>query len=266
MLGKQGAEQRTQTRANALNAAAALADSQGDYSAARAMHEESAAVSQELGDLMGVARSLNGMASVVFHQGEYAASRDLQMKSLAIARELRNRGGVASSLGNLANVAISQGDVGSARTLLAESLSIMRELDDRSGLARILLSLADVAHNEGNYPAAGTLRWEALVVLWEAGERGAAIAYSLEGLAAVDDALGSTLRAAREWGAAERLRESGRFLQPPTDRVSYEQRVIAARAMLANDAAFASAWQEGRALTLEQAVELAREKSVERDG
>jgi hypothetical protein len=40
--------------------------------------------------------------------------------------------------------------------------------------------------------------------------------------------------------------------------------VTAARAVLGDDAAFDRAWQEGRALTLEQAIELALEKTVER--
>jgi len=40
--------------------------------------------------------------------------------------------------------------------------------------------------------------------------------------------------------------------------------VAAARAALGDDAAFSQAWQEGRALTLDQAIELALEKKVPR--
>ena len=264
ILGKAGAEQRTADRATALRTAGVLADHAGDYPAAQAKHEESLAISRELGDLGGIARSLNSLASVVFHQGDYAAGRALQEESLAIMRELGNRGGVASSLGNLGNVAISQGEFASARALLEESLSIMLEIDDRSGIARCLLSLGDTAHGQGNYLDAGALRREGLAILWEVGERGSAIAYSLEGLAAVEAALNSALRAARNWGAAERLREESRSSQQPRNRVSYEERVVAARAALADDAAFERAWKEGRALTLEQAIELALEKNVER--
>nr|MDQ6923461.1 hypothetical protein [Pseudomonadota bacterium] len=67
----------------------------------------------------------------------------------------------------------------------------------------------------------------------------------------------------RIWGAVERLRtESGSPL-PPKDRPVYDRRVAAARAALGDDAAFDRAWQEGRALTLEQAIELALEETVE---
>ena len=55
---------------------------------------------------------------------------------------------------------------------------------------------------------------ESLVIRRELGDRGG-IADSLEGLASVVAALGDSLRAARIWGAAERLREEiGSPLRP----------------------------------------------------
>jgi hypothetical protein len=65
------------------------------------------------------------------------------------------------------------------------------------------------------------------------------------------------LAAARVWGAAERLR--GEIGAPLHDheRSRYEREVAAARAATAEGTAFANAWEEGRAMTLEAAVELA---------
>lgn len=88
------------------------------------------------------------------------------------------------------------------------------------------------------------------------------IAVSLEGLAPVIAAAGSTMRAARIWGAAERLREDNGAPLPPNQRPVYERLVTAARAALGDDAAFDRAWQEGRALPLEQAIELAMERAA----
>lgn len=69
-------------------------------------------------------------------------------------------------------------------------------------------------------------------------------------------ALGDSLRAARIWGAAERLHEEvGSAL--PGENSSVGARVAATRATLGDDAAFDRAWQEGRAMTLEQALGLA---------
>jgi hypothetical protein len=64
-------------------------------------------------------------------------------------------------------------------------------------------------------------------------------------------------RACRIWGAAERLREAIGSPMPPGDRPDYERRVAAARAAMGDDAAFTRAWQDGRAMTQEQAMEYA---------
>ena len=77
-------------------------------------------------------------------------------------------------------------------------------------------------------------------------------------------ALGRFLSAARIWGAAERLREEIGSPVLPVDRPGYDRRVIAARAARGDDAAFDRAWREGRALTLEQAIDLALAEKIER--
>jgi len=60
--------------------------------------------------------------------------------------------------------------------------------------------------------------------------------------------------AARLWGAAEALREQIGTPMWPVDRPDYEAAVAAARAALDNEA-FDAAWQAGRALSWEQAVD-----------
>ncbi len=68
-------------------------------------------------------------------------------------------------------------------------------------------------------------------------------------------AQGDSLRAARIWGAAQRLREEIAS-PPPAEDSKFDARVAAARAAMGDDAGFDRAWQEGRTLTLEQAIEL----------
>jgi hypothetical protein len=75
------------------------------------------------------------------------------------------------------------------------------------------------------------------------------------GIAEVACAKGQYEIAARLFGAAEMLREN-LGLYPPTDRAHYDRSVASTRAALSK-APFAAAWAEGRALTLEQAIEYA---------
>jgi len=77
-------------------------------------------------------------------------------------------------------------------------------------------------------------------------------------------ARGSSLTAARIWGAAERLRKEIGTPRSPTERFRYEQRGAPARSAIGDDAAFDRAWQEGRVLSLSQAIELASDDTAER--
>ena len=137
-------------------------------------------------------------------------------------------------------------------------------MGERRAIASALHDVGNVDVELGDYPAApescSRRAWRSGANWATDGER-----YSVEGLAAVVAALGGSLRAAGIWGAAERLREEIGAPLPPNERPRYDRRVAAARAALGDDAAFDRAWQEGRALTIEQAIEIASQETVERN-
>jgi hypothetical protein len=129
-------------------------------------------------------------------------------------------------------------------------------------VAETLRNMGDLACEQGMLPRAQALFEEGLLIRRELGDR-RGIALSLAGLAATVAALGNHLRAARIWGASERLRGEIGSPLPPNERPRYGRRVAMARVALGDAAAFDRAWQEGRALALEQAIELALERTVE---
>ena len=69
---------------------------------------------------------------------------------------------------------------------------------------------------------------------------------------------GQPERAARLFGAAELLYEASVTRLEYPDQVEYDRNVAAVRAQL-DEATFAAAWAEGRAMTLEQAIDYARQ-------
>ncbi len=263
VLAKAGDETQTAERTKVLNAAAVIASHQGDFSAARALHEESLAIRRKLGLGRSVAASLNNLGNVAGEQGDFAYARELYEESLTINRALGNRRGIANSLNNLAIVAREQGDNPNARALAEQSLEIQRELGDRGGIALALKTLASVAFEQGELASARALYGESLAIEGVLGDR-RGIAFSLEGLAEVVAVLGDARRAAGIWGAAERLREEIGSPLAPIERSHYDRGVVAARARLGDDAAFNGAWQEGRASTLEQAIAIALAEAAER--
>jgi predicted ATPase/DNA-binding SARP family transcriptional activator len=245
-------ESHRSARAKALNAEGVLANVQGDYSAARALSEESLAITRELGDRHGIASSLNILGIVARHEGAYPLARALYEESLAITRELGDRQGIASSLNNLGLVAEIQGDYAAARSLHEESLAIKRELGARHAIAMSLDNLGAVAYRQGDFPAARGLHEESLAIRRELGDR-LGIATSLEEIGRLALAVELPERAARLWGAAESLREVIGSPMPHSDRAEYDRDRATAREVV-GEATFDFAFTEGRAMTWEAAV------------
>jgi non-specific serine/threonine protein kinase len=241
--------------ASSLNCLGIVVSEQGDHCAARAFHEESLAISRELGDRHETANALSNLGNVAQYWSDSAAARVLHEESLAIRRELGHRWGVAASLTNLAVVARDQGDYANARALSEESLAICRELGERQGTAGCLGEIGLILCDQGDYPAAQALLKESLTIFLELGDQ-RNIAEALEGLAYAFW-LDRSGRAALLWGAAERLREAIGAPLKPNDRLRAEHQVAAARSALGDDVVFDLAWQEGRAMNLEQAVQYA---------
>ena len=63
-------------------------------------------------------------------------------------------------------------------------------------------------------------------------------------------------RAARLYGATETFYAQFRFLISPLERENHERNIAAVRAALGEEA-LSALWEEGRAMTVEQAVEYA---------
>ncbi len=242
--------------ARALNTLGNVAIEQGDYSAAQALYEESLAVRRELGDRHGMAAPLCNLGIVAYGRRDFTAARALSEEGLAISRELGDRGRIADALNNLGNVAIEQGDYPAARALIEGSLAIGRELGDWDAIATSLHNLGIVAHLQSDLASALALYKQGLAKRCELGDR-LGISRALEELAAVAAALGGSLRAARIWGAAERLREEIGSPMAPPERSRYAKPVATARAAVGDDTVFDRAWQEGRAMSLKEAIEIA---------
>jgi len=247
--------QTAAARAKILTGAGGLARRQGDFSAARALHEEGLRIQRELGDLRGIAASLNALGIVARQQGDHLSAQAMYEESLALRRELGDRWGIAASLNNLGLVAQHHGDDAKARALYTESSMVFRELGDRQALASALTNLGLAACQQGDYPAARALYDESAKCFLALGDRWG-IAWSLEGLASVASGLTNPIRAARIWGAAERLRGEIGSPMPPSEQPRHDRELAAARATVGEEV-FDFAWHEGQAMTMEKALQYA---------
>ena len=248
--------------ADILTNLGALAYDRGDYDAAGALFSESLGLRRERGDRWGIAVQLNNLGAVHDAQGDYSGCRALYEECLAIYRELGDRSGEPTSLSNLGQLASAEGDHVAARALHEESLSIRRETGDRRGIVMELNNLAKEAIIVGEPARARALALESLAVLQELSDR-RLIAEALEALAGAAAADGAPERATRILGCVGRLREEVGYPLRPREIPAHERQMTALRSAMGGDGAFDAAMQEGRTMTLENAIAFAGETQKE---
>ncbi len=168
-------------RAKALNAAAAIAISQGDLGQASAWCEESlglarAAGAQEVSAtaLYGLglvaATAVCGLGLVAAARGDYDQATAWYEESLVLLRDLGDRWGCAHIMANQAWVALVQGDYVRAMVLCHEGLALNREIGDSWGRSVLLWILGDVARLQGDASQARALLEESLALSQELGD------------------------------------------------------------------------------------------------
>jgi tetratricopeptide (TPR) repeat protein len=149
-------------------------------------------------------------------------------------------------------VAFAIGDCAAARRLYEEGLAIYRELGERSSIATSFSDLGNVAREQGDYASARSLYTASLALRRELGDK-SRVANSLEAFASLTTREGRGERAVRLWGAAAALRDALGTPLSRRDREKRESELAMIRTSL-GAAAFAAAWDAGRAMTWEQAT------------
>jgi predicted ATPase len=284
--------------ANALYSAGFLAFVQEDFAAARARLTESVERWQETQDRRGLAWALSNLALVLCNYEDYSVADDLGAESVAILRELEDPWGLACVMYHFGNVAYKRGDYATARPRYEESLAFWRRVADPWGQAMPLYRLGLIACKQGDYVSARRLLEESLALRRQAGHK-YHILLSLSGLAevalgqgncqqaaaclaqslALHQELGTNNRigpleqfaqvaaiqgrlecAVQLWGAAQAQRDLIGHRPLPGESLGNHHVVAAVRAQLGEEA-FAAAWAEGRAMSMEQAIAYALEDS-----
>ncbi|HUS15292.1 MAG TPA: LuxR C-terminal-related transcriptional regulator [Chloroflexia bacterium] len=246
---------RTADRALVLNWAGVLAYRQGDAKAAGAWLGESAAIFDELGDAEGLAYALSVLGLVVLHGGDAPRARQLLEESAALFETAENGWGVGLALRNLSAVYRVLGDPVTRAALLEECVALFRASGDNWGLALALTDRGDAALAAGDYAGATLWYQDSLRLFRTFGDR-QGLAWALAALGAVAAGTGQADRAARLSGAADALLAQIGAGLDPVSKAAYEDNVVTARGTM-TAAAWASALAAGRAMPLEEALQLA---------
>jgi predicted ATPase len=291
LLAHPGANQPTAPRAAALLAAGHFAWLQGDVPTMRARLEECVAIRRELGDGPGLGRALPFLGLAVDNDRE--AARRLAEEGVALCRAGGDRWGLAMALTNLGRIAATWGDDAAARPPLAEAVALFRAIGDGWLLALPLNSLGAIAHRQGDYGEARGAFEEALPCFRAVEDRRNTtqaltnLAYAslargdrdrarplfaeslrfgqehgdrfnppacLRGLAAIAAAEGDLARSVRLMAAAEGLVAATGAARWPAERLGGETDTASLRLALGEEG-FMAAWEAGRALPPDLAIE-----------
>ncbi|MBD2002621.1 MULTISPECIES: tetratricopeptide repeat protein [Cyanophyceae] len=134
-------------------------------------HQQSLAITREIGDPDGEVAYLNNMGSAYRSLGQYPLAIDYHQQSLAITREIGNRDGEAASLNNLGNAYNFLRQYPLAIDYYQQSLAIFREIGARNREAHSLNNLGSAYDFLGQSQLAIDYHQQSLAITREIGYR-----------------------------------------------------------------------------------------------
>ncbi|MDQ1393608.1 MAG: hypothetical protein QOF30_2585 [Acidimicrobiaceae bacterium] len=297
-LGRPEAQAPTLLRGRALAVAARLVGKYlADYPAAVALADEARAIAEAENDDALTSASLLVLATTRTRLGDHRGCLDLIEEALPGACRLSDprpaahlhnlrglaryelgedgrasfeeaatlyrrggdRAGAAGAMTNTGLVALNAGDIETARALLGEALRVFRELGDREASVSCAGNAGFLAYLDGDTTASGQLFRECLYTARRIGAR-PLVAYAILGLALTASRNGEGQRAATLHGVFDALFDDlGAAVEGLEARLRAEDHTRLLGVL--GDGPFEVAYQDGRALPLDNALALAGQSS-----
>ncbi len=237
-------------RAKALIGAGSIAVFRNRLGEAVRWLEECLAMQPHLNESY-IANAQLSLAFAVQEQLDFSRAQSLCEEALRRFRHLNDEYGIIRTLNNLGTLAYDKGNLDSADRLFGECLALARKRNDPDNIATSLTNMGWSTAIRGEVTMIGPCR-EALTLFRELGNKLGA-AFCLEAIAAGIALIGQPDRAVRLFGAADALRETISAPLGGANARYLDAMLQPARGGL-SETAFASAWAEGKAMTLEQAI------------
>jgi DNA-binding CsgD family transcriptional regulator len=213
---------------------------------------EALELAREAGDAFNEGYALGSLATAAGLRLNLRDAEEFGLAALAVMRRIDQQWGVARTMIGLGNLARVRSEPDVARRYYTEALPAFREINARPDIARTLAGLARVALEQQDHSAAEGFLSESLALSHSTGSR-IGVARGLEAFAELAAAVDEPAHAVRLIAAAASLRDTAGLRPLPGARIG--QYLTAAGPL--GEAAVTRLWEEGAALTPDQAVALA---------
>jgi tetratricopeptide (TPR) repeat protein len=243
-------------RATAWYNAGVFAFRQRDQDAARHANEESLRLATEVADTTAIARALVGLSRVELRAGEYDLVRSHAAHASELLRAAGDTSGAIEPSHMVAAVNRMTGRDSDASTLYEQTLGLFRTQSDEPGIAMELMNLGYVRLHQGRRAEASTLFRDGLQ-RYEGLRDETSEEFTIAAFAALAADAGDATKAAMLFGAARKLLAGSGITLDPDDQYEMDRYSAKARQQL-GDTAYARALAAGEALTLADAIRLAK--------
>jgi predicted ATPase len=239
---------------NAYFLLASSEQDKGNFERARQFFEDGLVFFRKTGSSHEIAWFLRYLANLSCREGDLARAQALYQESLQIVQDLKDKYCTAHTLDGLAQVENGKGDYEQAASLACQALNLCEQVGSKPRIAKVQCTLG-IAMQPTDPSGAGQMLKSSLMIRNKLQNK-SEIAESLEALAIMNSFGGTFERATKLFAAVSMLRKAISFAMTPAESSESDNKLGALRAELGSEA-FTAAWDEGCAMPLEQAVNLA---------
>lgn len=252
LLERAGAAAPPELRAEALLALGGTKMHQGEIEAALDLYQRSLDAFRAAGDQRGAAVAELRLVDRTLRSGDIDAARAQAQRGLATMRRLAWRRQEAVALGLLAGVERAAGQPETASRLRREAAEVAAASGFLWWRMKMLALLCEDAIADGLSAEAGRYGLEALELAHTTIRDRESVVYLIAMLARIAGEAGDPARAGRLWGAIESAEQGERMGAWEQERDTYAAPVLALAGV-----EFDAGQEQGRRLSLDQAVEAA---------
>jgi predicted ATPase/class 3 adenylate cyclase/Tfp pilus assembly protein PilF len=236
-----------------------IANGSGDYDSARSFYEQALTIARELGETKRVIAGFANLGYLTMNQGNYAEAKALFEEGIRVALTLNIEGVASGLIAGLGSVAINEGDYDKAKSFYEESLAQNRALRNRDGVEGNLWMLAHIARRQGEYERAQALFTESMIMAQDL-EMTESIAMNLQGMAELALVRDEPERATKLLGAFQAVFNLMGAEVYFESRTAFDESKAALLPQLGEEG-WRKAFEEGHAMSMEQAIKYALDES-----